>query len=336
MNGATIFTVDGNKRYADIVFKEQVYDGNPITPSNFPSRTPYVLTERPELSWMSPEYGDVLRDLSSLTDQQISQGVFYIYFTYDSDALPLLQEIKAKGGIFIAPSPMMLAGNKTTYCYGINRLAHQAIVKTWPHPGVSHLHLDIHENICEALDITRNLDGDFVEIGVYMGGSALTTLNFIDEMTAAGRIKPRHCWLLDTFDGFTYEEAQTSVDPLWKNTHKLNGVEETQAHICKVLEENTTTYSLHTKNICRDNLPEGLGKVVVANIDVDMHEPTLSALQKISDHIVPGGVIMCEDPASTPALYGALLAMEEFLDSDQGKCYTKIFKGGQYFLIKRY
>jgi hypothetical protein len=44
---------------------------------------------------------------------------------------------------------------------------------------------------------------------------------------------------------------------------------------------------------------------------------------------------MCEDPPSTPALYGALLAMEEFLDSDKGKCYTKIFKGGQYFLVKR-
>ena len=139
----------------------------------------------------------------------------------------------------------------------------------------------------------------------------------------------------DTFDGFTYEEAQNSIDPLWKNTHRLSGVEQTQKNISEALQDNKTPYSLHVNNICRDMLPEGLGRVVVANVDVDMYEPTLTALYKISDHVVPGGIILCEDPPGTPALYGALLAMEEFLDSDKGKCYTKIFKGGQYFLVKR-
>ena len=72
----------------------------------------------------------------------------------------------------------------------------------------------------------------------------------------------------------------------------------------------------------------------MANIDVDMYEPTLAALHQVHPHMVTGGIIICEDPASTPSLYGALLAMQEFLDSPAGKCYTKIFKGAQYFLIK--
>lgn len=315
--------------------RSNMYDGNPISPANFPGRTPYVLTDRPELCRFFAFYGQLIQDLSSLTADDISCGVFYIYFTYDSDALPLLKEIRNQGGIFVAPDPIMISNNKSTYCYGINRLAHQAMQKTWARDGVSHLHVDVHQNICEALDITRSLNGDFLEIGVYRGGSACTALNFIDGMAAENRIQSRHCWLLDTFDGFTYEEAQNSIDPLWKNTHRLFGVESTQNHIRNVLSLNQTSYSLHTNNICRDALPNGIDKIVVAHVDVDMYEPTLAALQKLSERMVSGGIIMCEDPASTPALYGALLAMEEFLDSDQGACYTKVFKGGHYFLIKR-
>ena len=44
--------------------------------------------------------------------------------------------------------------------------------------------------------------------------------------------------------------------------------------------------------------------------------------------------MICEDPASTPALYGALLTMEEFLESEEGSQYVKVFKKGQYFLVK--
>jgi len=330
-----LVSIEDNRRYADKVFLTKVYDKNPISPGDFAGRTCYVLTDRPELSRLGPEYGSLIQDLSGLTDQQVSEGVFYIYFTYDSDALPLLKEIRRRGGVFVAPDPMMVAGNKSTYCYGINRLAHQAMEKTWARGGVTHLHVDVQQNICEALDITRSLEGDFVEIGVYRGGSACTALNFIDEMFATRRIQPRHCWLMDTFDGFTYEEAQNSIDPLWKNTHRLSGVESTQNRIRQVLSPNQTPYSLHANNICRDPLPEGIKRIVVAHVDVDMYEPTLAALQKVSERMVPGGIIMCEDPPSTPSLYGALLAMEEFLDSEQGNCYTKVFKGGHYFLIKR-
>ena len=35
---------------------------------------------------------------------------------------------------------------------------------------------------------------------------------------------------------------------------------------------------------------------------------------------------MCEDPTNTPMLYGALYAMEKFLDTEEGKKFIKIFK----------
>lgn len=330
-----IVSIADNIRYVNQVFEQAVYDGNPIMPENFPGRSTYLLTDRSELSRLSPKLGPLLHDLKSLSDEQVSKGVFYIYFTYDSDALPLLKEIRKKGGIFIAPSPMMVAGQKSTYCYGINRLAHRALEKTWARGGVTHLHLDVHQNICEAIDITKNLDGDYLEIGVYRGGSALTALNFIDELSSAGMIRSRKAWFLDTFEGFTYNEAKDSIDQIWKNTHKLGGADNAVSHIKRVLNDNRTPYEVRVSNICSDSLPNDIQTLAVAHVDVDMYEPTLAALQKVSNLMIPGGIIMCEDPPSTPSLYGALLAMEEFLDSDQGKCYTKVFKGGHYFLIKR-
>lgn len=322
-------------RYANEVFKNLEYDGNRLSPDAFPGRRPYIVTDRPlELSALN-HLGDIISHTKDLSHDQVEQGVFYVYFTYDSDALPVLRDIRRRGGVMVSPHPMMVAGKKTHYSLGINRLAHQALVKTAQTKGVSHLHLDVHTNICEALDITRDLEGDYLEIGVYKGGSALTALNFIDEMSAAGLVKHRHCWFLDTFDGFTYEDAQDGFDPLWKNTHRLQGASAAMTQVQEILSKTSNPFTVVQNNVCRENLPSGIGSLVVANIDVDMYEPTLAALQKVSPKMVPGGIIMCEDPPSTPSLYGALLAMEEFLDSEQGRCYTKIFKGGHYFLIRR-
>lgn len=328
----SIKSIKDNIRYTDRVFDNLTYEGRSITPDQFPDQTPYILSDREELKKHEEKLGRFMHNLDSLSDDEINHGVFYIYYTYDSDALPMLKRISRCGGKFIPPLPTMV--NKTEYTYGVNRLAHEALIKTTERSrDVSHLRLDVHQNICEALDATKNLDGDYLEIGVYKGGSALTALNYIDLQTANGG-KPRCAFLLDTFTGFDYSQAQESTDIMWKNSHALYGLEGTQQHITRVLADIESQVFIHPSNICEHPLPEQIEKLVVVNIDVDMYEATLFALQKVSPHVVVGGIIICEDPASTPALYGAYLAMEEFLDCPEGKKYVKIFKGGQYFLVK--
>ena len=110
---ARIVSIQDNRRYADVVFAEHTYDGNPVGPKDFPGRRPYVLTDRPELGRLESSHGAVISDLSGLTDSDIEQAVFFIYFTYDSDALPLLKQIRDRGGIFVSPSPLMVVGKKT-------------------------------------------------------------------------------------------------------------------------------------------------------------------------------------------------------------------------------
>ena len=326
-------SLDQYRYFTENIFKgdNAKLEGNAFLPGQFPDKKTYILTDRPGLKIFEKDLGPLVTSLDGFSDNDISNSVFYIYFNHDCDALPHLKRIKTFGGIFVPP---VLTG-KIEYHHA-NNWAFEAICLTESKKDrISHVNINVWNNIAEALDITKNLEGDYVEIGVYLGGSALFAMNCIEFMQQDNAIKSRKMVLIDTFDGFNYEEAQTSVDQIWKNTHKLYGVKKTMDHIHETFKNNSVSYLLLEGNICKDNLPDDVEKIVVANIDVDMYEPTLDALNKVTDLIVSGGIIICEDAASTPGLYGGYLAMEEFLESEKGQSYTKIFKGAQYFLLKK-
>jgi hypothetical protein len=162
----------------------------------FASRKLYILTDQP--------IKGAIRTLDHLTDDQVRDGLFKIYFTCDDDALPYLRRITALGGKY-APH---MDFEKTDYRF-TNRTTYNALKRTWAmRERVSHLTPVVHENICEAFDITSKVEGDYVEIGVFRGGSALTAINYLDERAKVDPAYPkRKAWLLDTFDGFNYEEA---------------------------------------------------------------------------------------------------------------------------------
>jgi hypothetical protein len=312
------------------IFKDNHFDNPELNREQFSGKSVYVITDQ-RITSSIIKHAKIIKSTDYLSSEQIANSVFYIYFLCDSDALPEIRRIKNSGGVYMPHWDV----SKTSYRF-VNRLALNAMVKTYGQAKrISHFNLLVHENICEAIYLTRHLQGDYIEIGVYKGGSALTALNFMDELALA---EPgsgaRKVWLLDTFDGFNYESAQSSSDAIWAGTHGLFGVEGTIDFIRETLSATSTPVEILESNIVSDVLPVSIKKISVANIDVDMYEPTIRSLQKIAPLMELGGIIICEDPASTPGLYGALLAMEEFLESPQGVHYLKIFKGGQYFLLK--
>ncbi len=297
--------------------------------STFSNLNAYILTDIDIPIEVYRKLGAEPIDHSDLTPKIIRNGVFYVAYLCDSDALPALQAINKYGGRFIPG----LSFAKTPYRY-VDKLAYLALKKTCAKERlISHFDLQIHENICEALSITKYLQGDYVEIGVYKGGSALTALNYLD-LQNNSEIK-KTAWLFDTFDGFNYPEAESSADSLWYGTHKLYGIDKTINYIAtSVLEEIESEFNIIPMNICSDLLPASVKQISVANIDVDLYDATLAALSKVDPLIVQGGIIIAEDPCSTPGLYGSFLALEEFMASECGKSYVKIHKGSQYFLLK--
>jgi len=308
----------------------QNYFNKNLLPETFPNKKTYLLTDRKSLSYRSNELGPMIESLDDFTDEDIFNSVFYIFFNFDVDALPLLKRIRKAGGTYIPH----LDADKVKYHHASRYALESFALTQMQAQRISHIHQNIWDNICEALDITKKLEGDYVEIGVYKGGSALLAMNCMDLMRVKGDIKERKAYLFDTFDGFNYEEAEGSSDIIWDKTHELFGVEETQSYLKETFKDVDTKYKLIKNNICKDDLPKDIEKIVVANIDVDMYEPTLDALNKVSDLVVKGGVVIVEDATSTPCLYGAYLAMEEFLETEKGQSFVKVFKDGQYFLIK--
>jgi hypothetical protein len=314
----------GDPLFANLTLYEPITQtSKSVGPEAFPGKRRYVVSDQPIPEEVVERLGPAISDVRALSPQEIAASVFYVAFQCDSDALPTLRYIKQHGGVFV---PHMNFA-KIDYRF-VNRLAHNAMVKTWEKgDSVSHLNTGIHENLCEALDLTAQLEGDYVEIGVYRGGSALTALNYLDQSAASNEDLPRKkAWLLDTYEGFNYEEAGRSSDALWSGTHGLYGRDETMRYIRDtIMKDVSSDFELVASNICADDLPAGIENIAVANVDVDMYEATLEALHKVAPLIVPGGIIIAEDPTSTPGLYGALLALDEFMVSPAG---------APYFLIK--
>ena len=191
-----------------------------------------------------------------------------------------------------------------------------------------------HANICQALEQTRDLPGSYVEIGVYKGDSALTAINYMKYSNII-----RESYFLDTYEGFDYTEAVNSSETHWKpnnNSHKIMPVDEHIKYVKDLLgsHSHNNNFNIVKSNICKDKLPDNIKNIAVANIDVDLYDATRDALEKVAPKIVKGGIIIAEDPTSTPYLIGAFYAMEKFLKTEEGKKFMKLHLLGQYFLIK--
>ena len=294
-------------------------------------RSVYIVSDQEQGVLGLPSNLPLIRSVGDLSKEEIASAAFYVYFECDSTALREVRKIAEGGGLFVPP----MRFEKTHYRF-VNELALEALRRTSSSiDRISHFHPNVHENICEALYLTRDVLGDYVEIGVYKGGSALTALNFIKILDERGAGRLRKCWCLDTFDGFSYSTALESSDAFWAGTHTLFGPTETMGYVDTTLRGTGVPYELARINVCSDPLPDAIKQIAVANIDVDLFEATRDALRKIHPLMSVGGIIICEDPASTPGLYGALLAMEDFLETSEGRHYLRLFKGGQYFLIRQ-
>jgi hypothetical protein len=255
--------------------------------------------------------------------EKIRNSAFYVFFSVDDLCLEPIRKITAAAGLYIPP----MSFSKTNYSRVAMHVA-QTLTESERHVGHLGGGPELHENICQAIDITREIEGDFLEIGVFTGSSAVTAMTHMRNCGIR-----RKCWLMDTFEGFSYDDATRSADVIWGGTHlvaKENHLEILRDRMCDVGQD----YEFVTGNICADPLPAAVKQLALVNIDVDMYEATAAALAKSSPLLQRGGILMCEDPTSTPGLYGAYVAMTEFLESREGKKYTRIFVKTHYFLLK--
>lgn len=150
------------------------------------------------------------------------------------------------------------------------------------------------------------IPGDFVECGVYNGGTAAVLAYF-----AARSTLTRTTWLFDSFEGMpqtTYEDGEAAVEYVGDvvgSIEKVNivlqrvGAKMSKVHIVQGWFQNTFP------NI---NIP----KIALLNIDADWFESVRLCLETFYDAVVPGGYISIDDYGYWP---GCKQAVDQFFSA---------------------
>lgn len=132
--------------------------------------------------------------------------------------------------------------------------------------------------------------GDFVEVGVYKGGSAIV---LYDVAQAQGR----RLFLFDTFYGIPVRDAK-------RDAHNVGDFRDTSVAAVRAAMPEALVY----EGVFPYTLPDDVGPVAFAHIDVDQYASTLLTCQALASRMAPGGVMVFDD---YDVLAGARLAVDE-------------------------
>jgi len=168
-------------------------------------------------------------------------------------------------------------------------------------------HYEIYKKILE-------LPGDIIECGVYKAASAIRWATF-RELCESKRSRRLVCF--DAYGDFPTSSVRGTDDQLFTEAFTADGgsglsldeVKSIFAH--KKLDENT----LFIKGDVRASIPAWLEKNTHArfslvHLDMDVYEPTSSALTDLWPRIVRGGIVVIDDYNTVG---GATRAIDEFL-----------------------
>ncbi len=173
----------------------------------------------------------------------------------------------------------------------------------------------------ELFKLTVDLPGHYVDFGVYFGKSFFSWHKFLETFTPTATHKKVIGF--DTFDGFPTLASEDGVTDanIQKEVGGLSSssfLKEFQA-LLKLHNEDgvipSNRGSIVKGDIC-ETLPNWLkenpeARFCLLNLDVDIYEPTRIILEQCWDRLVPGGVLILDEYA-TSKWPGETLAWDEF------------------------
>ncbi|MHC5064845.1 MAG: TylF/MycF/NovP-related O-methyltransferase [Planctomycetota bacterium] len=295
-----------------------------VARSRWPGQQVFFLSDTP----IRLEGAIDLRELSGdQAELEIEGQVFVCAFDSDEKAIQALDAIQRGGGRYVNALQFQPVAS---YLHK-NDCARQVLARDEERAradGLAHFDRSDFTNLIQCLEMTRDLPGDYLEIGVYQGSSARSALEYMRSADLR-----RRSWFLDTFAGFDYEDASQSADGRWWNTHGETSLEGVRSLLAEYSE--SLDFQVRRSNICEDDLPREIESLALCNIDVDLYEAVRDALQKVAPLMSPRGVIIVEDVGHTPGLGGAALALHQFMQSEAGRDFVQIYmESGQALLLR--
>ena len=187
--------------------------------------------------------------------------------------------------------------------------------------------------------IEENLVGDFVECGVWRGGSVMAMAL---ELNRLG-VSDRNLWLYDTFTGMT-EPTDTDVESgtgkraadLLRSTDVgdgnniwcVAGRTDVEANVA------STGYPTGLMTLVEGDVSETLhrtlpSEVAFLRLDTDWYESTKSCMENLYPKLVPGGVCILDDYGHWA---GARRAVDEYFDKHGPRPFMHVIDyGGRVF-----
>lgn len=263
-----------------------------------------------------------LDTIKTICSQDAETYIIVLAYNMDFIAKNIIKELNKYNLKYLS---LEQYGTPQARYFHTNQNCYETLMDECTNAPLTHICPQDFENIFQAIEATKHIDGDIVEIGTFQGASARATLNYLKRINL-----DKKCYFFDTYEGFTYDEAQNSQDQIWSNTHTDTSIEQVQSYL-----SHYDNFDLIKSNIIKDSIPDKIKKICVANIDVDMYEAVKGALYKVKDLIVTNGIIICEDYGHTPALIGAQKAVDEFLEENPDDFIPIYMASGQMFLIKK-
>lgn len=166
----------------------------------------------------------------------------------------------------------------------------------WPkaaHSMIGRLRINQLHNAMETI-IKENIDGDFIETGVWRGGACIFMRGFLK----AYELTNRKVWVADSFEGLPKPDVknypQDKDDTLYQYDYLRVPLEEVQGNFKKYdLLDNQVQF---LKGWFKDTLPSApIEKIALARLDGDMYESTMDSLTNLYDKVSPGGFIIIDD-----------------------------------------
>jgi hypothetical protein len=155
------------------------------------------------------------------------------------------------------------------------------------------------DNILNELmeEARRAPPGDFVEVGVCCGGSLAVLAHVAREQ---GR---RRVWGFDTFTGIPFQ--QEGLDH-----HRPGDFSDTSYEAVRELVPN----AILMRGIFPQTMRPEVGPIALAHVDCDQYQSVLDCCVHLTPRMVPGGVMVFDDP---DCLEGAKQAVLDYFPKDR-------------------
>jgi Macrocin-O-methyltransferase (TylF) len=322
------------------VFDDRRYDPNVVSAhldliqKRNPDSEVFVLSDM-AVPYLTRPVFDCRRNrfFQNFQPEKIEGSIFYCVFDSDELAINVVGFIADHKGIFYAPP---IACPVASY-FHFNDIARNVLkneLEDQTREGFAKWDCGPGDmtNLIQCIDLTRNVEGAFVEVGTFRGSSGRLALRYMQTLGIS-----RACYFLDTYSGFDYQEAQQSADRFWVGTHYTEGGQAVENRFRMYTNESRGLVAkIVTTNIITESLRPEISNIALANIDVDMYEAVQAALKKIAPLIVQNGIMVVEDAGHTPALIGARVALNRFLKSPDAAAFIPIYmESGQTLLIRK-